>query len=162
MISNCKSENNTDKFLNEAKWLYYESNFLKNGVACYDNKIAIRDSNSNICFIEGLSIKRKQIGDTIEFTITAIKDSNFYCICNEGVTLNIFGFLPNTDTVAYRSSESFTYKKLPDNNYNYSDSEWTGIYSRAYQKIKFKDFIKKNYCKLNNFLKTQSKERKYI
>ena len=159
LISCNNSNYHYKKRLNEAKWLYYESNFTKNKIGCDEVKVI----DTNICFIEGLIIDTTQIGDTLEIKIHACLPHYLRCNPNEGFLSNIFGFYPDIDTVVYRTSGNFEGKRIPEITDSISHKwEWAGLYTRPKQKKMFKEFIIKNQNKINSFLKKEAKKRGYI
>ena len=147
------------KRLNEAKWLYYESNFTITKIGCLNDKVV----DSNICFVEGLSIDTLHIGDTLEIKIYSTLFNNIKCFPYGGSNINLFGFYPGVDTVVYRADIDTKFKRLPEIDDSVSTKwEWAGVFARPKQKKMFKEFIIKNQNKINSFLKEEAKKRGYI
>jgi len=162
-FSSCNKSNDEryQKRLIEAKWLYYESNYTIKRVSCDDAKPIILDTN--ICFIEELTVDTTNIGDTLEIKLYTSLPNHPRCDPGGGMPVNYFGFYPTSDTVVYRANSYSEYKRRPE--ITGADStkwEWAGFYSRQKQKKMFKEFIIKNQNKINSFLKEQAKKRGYI
>lgn len=147
-----------DKRLCEAKWLFYELNFLSDSFTC--DKVATYDTS--ICFVDGLIIDTVSIGDTLEITIFSTLTGKETCITLYNNFTNTFGFYPNTDTVVYTSTIGLKPNRLPET--NFEDTTWKsmGVLSRLEYRSLFKKFIVENESELNSFLKKEAKRRGYI
>ncbi len=155
----CKKSDVKENRFDSAKWLYYESNFMKKGFVCNE----VNDSTNNICFNENLDIKEEPISDTLELTIYSLSpDGKYKCRTAQGLFIDVFGFYPGSDTVTYRTSNSLARVRKPEVDSVLKKFEFMGIYTRSEQKKMFKDFILTNKSKLNSFIIREAQKKGYF
>ena len=156
-----KSQIRNEKRIVEVKWMYFESNFYNNKIGCVHCNCMV---DTNICFIDELKIESRLIGDTVEYIVHSIYKNDSLCSpCCESGFVDVFGILPNVDTVAYRSNLNYIIKKRVIEVDSIAKKwEWLGFHPRAKQKKEFKEFIIKNKSKLNKWLKEEAIRRGYI
>ena len=151
-----------EKRKDEAIWMYYETNFKINRIGC---PYLGRCLDTNICFIDGVKVSSKYIGDTLELAIFSIikNDSTCLPLNSFGSSVIIFGFFPNIDTVAYREEDHVHIDKRElEQDSTFEKIKYLGYNTRAKQKIEFKEFIIKNKSKLNKWLREEAIKRGYI
>ena len=150
----CKHPLNVEKKINEAKWMYYVTNHLNGGVSCSDGTL---DTLNNITYYPEPTTRVYFYGDTVEVNVSVVKSpDSAFCRCAVGITMDLFGFLPNTDTVSYRSSTSLSNYRFAETDSTYRGFEWMGVHSRTYSDSSFAVFLNEHWDKLNPWLRKEA------
>ncbi len=160
ILFSCHQENRINHIKNEAIWIYYLTNHIKSGVICSNGEV---NKESNISFYPEATAELFYFGDTIEAVVSVNSpNSQTSCRCINGVTLDIFGFYPNSDTVSYRSSTSFKRQRRAESDSTFTGFEWMGVLPIAKSDSLFRIFLKNNQTKLNLWLKKEARSRAII
>jgi hypothetical protein len=157
-----KRETEESKRITEAKWMFYESNFHKPKTVC--SKKGLKEFDINVCFIDSVSYVEQYVGDTMEIIVYPFIGEYKQCTAyDKGTCLNLFGFFPNVDTIAYRANEETKIdKRVLESDSMIISFAWMGINTRSAQKPLFREFIIKNRDKINPWLKNEAVKRGYI